>query len=178
MNALTSARAEFLRVLRARPEIKYLDEPSKGNEDMSKIPNATRAVLSNGLKVANFCDSDVITFKDGNILEGVEFDRYMALEPKHKVTAQNGRKSGTMDLVTQYHNSDMILDEIRALDGNGEIDVIIVSIPVMEALKEWGYDMKMSKARTKVFDKITNTVMIDQFGSGIRKVDEPTSVDR
>lgn len=149
--------------------------PNMSNEEeLSQAPVTT---LNNGIRVANFCDANVIIFTDGNVLAACDHDRAVDLEPRHRVTAGVGKKN-SLDLHTSYDANPIIQDEMRALDGRNDVDIVLVSIPVMEALREWGYDLAKSKARTKVIDKITKTVRIDQFGTGLRKVTEPESVDR
>lgn len=144
---------------------------------MSDLTQAPIVTLSNGLKVANFCDESTMQFSDGNILLAVENDRFEVLSPKHQIIPTAGKKN-TIDLHTSYKNDSRIKEEMMALDGRNDIDIVLVPIPVMEALKEWGYDIAKSKARTKCFDKITRTLRIDQFGGGAKKVDEPESIDR
>lgn len=143
----------------------------------AELPQAPFTRLSNGVVVANFCDDSVSTFNDGNVLDACEFKRASALTPKHRVVAGPGKKN-CLDLSTVYESSDLLVSEMKAMDARTDIDIVLVSVPVMEALVSFGFDMMKCKARTRCFDKITNTVRIDQYGTGLKKVVEPTSMDK
>jgi hypothetical protein len=173
-DALNESRRAFISTLQARiGDIQRTLAMAAKNDEFPQAPVVT---LNNGLRVANFCFEEAIIFNDGNQLPGCEYERVTTLEPVMGVKKSAGKKN-SVDLFTICEVHDAALQEVKVLDSRTDIDIVLVPVKIMEALKEWGYDLSKSKARTRVFDKITNTVRTDQYGSGMKRVAEPESLD-
>lgn len=101
---------------------------------LSKAPTVT---LSNGLVVANFSSPHNFVFEEGSILLACEKDRVEALSlEKIESTRFNITPNGSAVAVEIYFEiTQVVLDELEALDKDPTINIILVPFPVLEAYK-------------------------------------------
>jgi hypothetical protein len=125
--------------------------------------------LSNGLRVANFSSPHPFTFIDGTVIPAVDADkaRNLMLEVDEKSIPQRSSKFKTVEL--DWSLSERVADEIDywfTFFAMKKVDVVLVPLPVMTALKSiWNQkDILKSPFRViRVADRITKSIHIDKF---------------
>jgi len=124
------------------------------------MENCPIVKLTNGLKVANFSSPHPFYFEDGSVLNECSAERSNALMLKEEaVETFNGK---FYDVTIKYSMSDVVKDEIEKLQKNEEVDVILVPLPVMLAMKQ--SSMGLGKCRVcKITNRISKSVSITRF---------------
>ena len=125
--------------------------------------------LSNGVKVANFSSPHPFTFTDGTIIPAVpdEIARKLMLEVDEKSIPQRSSRFRTVSL--DWSLSERVADEIDywyTFFAMKIVDVVLVPLPVMTALKTIWDQKKILKSPFRVIrvaDRITKTIHIDKF---------------
>ena len=122
----------------------------------------TRVKLSNGLTVVNFSSPHSFVFSTGEVLPGCDAERSKALMLE---SVENGEDSPC----GRYENISLIFvmtTEVKAeldrLNADPTVDVIIVPLPVMTALKNAG--LAIGKVRVcRSADRISKAIFPDKF---------------
>ena len=141
-------------------------------EDAEDAPVVT---LSNGLRVANFSSPHSFKFTDGTVLPACTATRAQTLmleaeelTLKTYITQTNVSSNGMhvhvpiTDILLSWKMSDVVAEALVALQANADVDVVLVPLPVMTALKEYGHEP--GKARViRVADRVTKEIHIDRF---------------
>lgn len=129
--------------------------------------------LKSGLRVANFSSAHPFTFDTGEVLPACseEVCRYLSLEP---VEFESPNPKGFMDIRLWFLMHMPVYDALLALAEDEGVDVILVPLPVLTALKEercvWmegvpdNLEKILSKARVqRAADRVTKTIRSDRF---------------
>ena len=116
--------------------------------------------LSNGVRVMNFSSPHAFTFEDGSILEACSPE----LSNRGKLEAVEveypHEELPIVDISLEFKISDEMVENIRELEKF--TDVLIVSLPVMTAMKARGEDVGKMRVIRGV-DRITKAVSITKF---------------
>lgn len=125
--------------------------------------NSPTATLANGITVANFSSPHPFTFDDGTVLPACSADhaREMMLNANEKFF--EGIK-GSQDVSLTFELNPTIVAHLNLLQHNQEIDVIIVPLPVLTAIKSAYMCSTWSKCRVvRVADRVTKTLHSGKF---------------
>lgn len=127
--------------------------------------NVPTVTLSNGLRVANFSSPHAFSFVDGYTLEACESDRVKALSlEKEEQEWPFPGLSGVTAVTPRFKLSHSVLAELRRLQDDDNVDVVIVPFPMLQALKDEGLLKWARKAATiSVADRQTKAIHIDRF---------------
>ena len=125
--------------------------------------------LTNGLRVANFSSPHPFYFTDRTLVPAVEDEkaRNLMLEVKETRVPQRNAKYQLVSL--DWSLSESVADEIDywfTFFAMKEVDVVIVPLPVMKALKSiWNpKDIVKSPFRViRVADRVSKAIHIDKF---------------
>jgi hypothetical protein len=124
------------------------------------MSNVTKATLKNGLKVVNFSSPHSFEFEDGTVLEGCGPDRATTLMLA-SVEVEKPNK-GWVDIELRFEMTEPVCEAIKALNKDDDIDIILVPLPVMTALKS--ANMEIGKARViRVVDRVKKTISCNKF---------------
>lgn len=131
----------------------------------TRVPTAT---LSNGLRVANFSSPHPFTFSDGTVLDACSAERARELMLDHvesefeKSKLINDEFSTWIDIKLEFKLSPAVDAEIGRLQQDETIDLIIVPLPVMAAIKsDHNFATKCRVVRVK--DRVTKVIHHDRF---------------
>lgn len=130
---------------------------ARWENSMKSVPVVT---LKNGLRVANFSSPHPFTFDDGTVLPAcsTERARSLMLEADELSTSQEK----WTDIELSFVMSTTVGLAIDELQDDPDIDIILVPLPVMEALKNDGGGI--GKCRVcRMADRITKVVCSDKF---------------
>jgi hypothetical protein len=94
-----------------------------------------RAVLSNGIRIANFCLPEKIVFEDGTILPACGDDRVKLYELGEKFEHVQSRGRWTDFERGKSIMSDGMFDDLVEVQRGDHMDVILVPEDVLEAYK-------------------------------------------
>jgi len=125
--------------------------------------------LSNGLRVANFSSPHPFRFTDGTIIPPVDADLAIKLMLDVDETSHPQRSSKFKTVSLEWTLSERCADEIDywfTFFAMKKVDVVLVPLPVMTALKSiWNQkDILKSPFRViRVADRITKSIHIDKF---------------
>ena len=142
--------------------MKTVFNPKKFIKPSRLIPPAPRAILSNGLCVANFSSPHPFNFTDGSEIDPCTDERCNMGSLICNETEVPGIK-GTTDLTITWETTPAVIDMIKVLEKDDEVDIVLVPFPVMTALKG-KFDTLPSKVRViRVADRISKKIHIDKF---------------
>jgi len=125
--------------------------------------------LTNGLRIANFSSPHLFTFTDGTILPAVSIElatKLMLKVDEKRVPQRNSRfRTVTLD----WSLSEAVSEEIDywfTFFAMKEVDVVIIPLPVMVALKSIWNDKDIIKSPFRVIrvsNRITKEIHTDKF---------------
>ena len=125
--------------------------------------------LTNGLRVANFSSPHPFTFTDGTVIPSVELElagRLMLEVVEHSIPQRNSRfRTVLLDWTLSERVSDEI-DYWYTFFAMKKVDIVIVPLPVMTALRKVWDQKKILKSPFRVIrvaDRITKVIHIDKF---------------
>lgn len=144
---------------------------------MGKLPVVR---LSNGLRVANFSSPHSFNFVDGSVLPACTADRSqaMALDAREIEVKNMTRTNGVLtifqsggipftDIYLEWEMTKNVKDDLYDLMSSGEweeFDILLVPLPVMQAIKKDGMTSLLDKARcVRIADRVTKAAHIDRF---------------
>jgi len=125
--------------------------------------------LDNGVRVANFSSPHSFVFTDSTVIPAVDKERAQALMLEvieHKVSQRNSR---FRTVVLEWTLSERVSDEIDywyTFFAMKKVDVVIVPLPVMVALRKVWDQKKILKSPFRVIrvaDRITKRIHVDKF---------------
>ena len=125
--------------------------------------------LKNGLRVSNFSSPHSFVFTDSTVIPAVDKERAQALRldvVEHKVSQRNSRFRTVM---LDWTLSERVSDEIDywyTFFAMKKVDVVIVPLPVMVALRKVWDQKKILKSPFRVIrvaDRITKRIHVDKF---------------
>lgn len=124
------------------------------------MTSAPVVTLTNGIRVANFSSPHPFTFDDGTVLPACdpERSRSLTLEAVERPTP---RGSWT-DIELWFRPTRIVDTALAELESDPDITIILVPLPVMEAMKDCGRNI--GKCRVcRVADRITKTICANRF---------------
>jgi hypothetical protein len=129
------------------------------------ISPAPVVVLSNGLRVANFSSPHPFNFTDGTICPSCEGDRVKAGSlDREDVESPFPGLPGITAVIPKFKLNVQLREELRALQIDPGVDVVLVPFPVLEAIREDGLYGELTKSATIcVADRLTKAIFIDRF---------------
>lgn len=128
--------------------------------------------LANGLRVANFSSPHPFVFDSGETLPGVDAATAKtcmadAVEVSVKGDPQWSPAVPVTNILISFHMNDILKDIIAGYQTSfeqNEVDVVLISLPTMTALKEDGYDILRSPFRVcRMADRVKKTICSDKF---------------
>lgn len=121
--------------------------------------------LSNGLRVANFSSPHPFNFVDGTVCPSCEADRVRAGSlDREDVESPFPGLPGITAVIPKFKLNDVLREELRQLQLDKGIDVVLVPFPVIEAIREDGLYNELTKSATIcVADRLTKAIFIDRF---------------
>ena len=131
----------------------------------TSISSAPVVTLKNGIRVANFSSPHTFNFNDGTVCPACESDRVKAgsLERKDVESPFPGLP-GITAVIPEFKLNNELRNELRILQKDSGIDVVLVPYPVLEAIREDGLYDELSKAATIcVADRLTKAIFTDRF---------------
>lgn len=122
--------------------------------------------LSNGLTVVNFSSPHPFQFDTGETLAACEADRSRALSLNVTESPEETEIRGIPVTVVRltWHLSDEVRAELQRLEAQEDIDVVLVALPVMEALRASGELDGFKKVFViRSADRVTKTIFSSKF---------------
>lgn len=120
------------------------------------------ATLKNGVRVANFSSPHAFVFDDGTILPGCDDERARRLMLDFVEVSRPHATLPTTDIKLEFRLSSAVGEELDAMNALLDVDIILVPLPVMMAIKEvWPDPGKCRVCR--VADRVTKTIHADKF---------------
>ena len=127
------------------------------------IDEAPRVVLTNGLRISGFSSTHPYTFIDGCVLDGCSKERAYSLRIDSKESESPGIRD-TIDITLKWVMTENVLAELRRLDGIEDVDIVLIPLPLISALKDGGHWPSFAKLRGHKFaDSVTKICHIDRF---------------
>lgn len=149
-----------------------VEAPTRGEDVRAYVPVVA---LSNGLRVANFSSPHPFTFVDGHVLPACAPERaqWLMLEAEEtRVTNHITQRWGhtnvgvpITDIILSWKLTPDVMAEVARLHEVEDIDIVLVPLPVMQALKEFCPDTSLyKKCRViRTADRVAKTIYIDKF---------------
>jgi hypothetical protein len=131
------------------------------------IPAAPVVTLTNGLRVANFSSPHPFSFVDGTVLERCDPDRVKVLALNTSELVERSSDGRWNDISIAWRLTLDVEQALTVLQRNPDVDIILVPLPVMTAIKEQPLAdtaFLWSKVRViRVADRETKAIHIDRF---------------
>lgn len=130
--------------------------------------------LKSGLRITNFSSPHSFVFDTGEVLQGVdEVTARTCLADVIETTVKGdpqwspNESTGFINILLHYIMSDSLRESIAEFQRQfeqHEIDVVLVSLPTMMAMKEDGYDILRSPFRVcRLEDRVKKTISSTKF---------------
>lgn len=116
--------------------------------------------MNNGLRIVNFSSPHSFIFTTGEVLPGCspERARSLMLNPI-EIEHQN---NSWVDIELRFEMTIHVQSQIDLLNADKNIDIILVPLPIMTALKQG--ELLIGKCRScRVADRIAKTIYSDRF---------------
>lgn len=124
--------------------------------------NHPRTTLKNGVCVANLSSPHSFTFDDGSILEGCSPEMANALKLEAVEVEHPWPEGQGCDIELSFRMTHPVQEALNALERDLSIDIILVPLPVMSALKNAG--KPIGKARVcRLADRIKKVICSNKF---------------
>lgn len=118
-------------------------------------------IIKEGVTIVNFCSPHQFNFITGEVLEACSQERSTRLQLE-AVERKRKNPKGWTDLNISYELTDDIRSELKELQDDENIDIIIVPMPLLSALKRETDDI--GKCRTIRFtDRMRKEVHSNRF---------------
>jgi len=128
---------------------------------MDDVMDPTFVILSNGLCVANHSSPHAFMFEDNSILRACSDERAQALKLSDE-DVEVPNKGGWIDVQKKFILNDTIRQSIDELQRDETIQIILVALPVLLALKDAGVPIGKARALYMV-DRVSKKVSISKF---------------
>ena len=137
----------------------------KENTMTNIISPSPVVTLTNGIRVANFSSPHPFNFTDGTVCPSCEVDRVKAGSlDREDVEAPFPGLPGVVAVIPKFKLNAVLREELRQLQSDTGVDVVLVPFPVLEAIREDGlYDELTKSATICVADRLTKAIFIDRF---------------
>lgn len=128
-----------------------------------KMKDAPTTTLTNGLRVANFSSPHPFTFEDQTVLEACDIERSRALSLiSEEILTPNPANDRVYDVNLSFKVDPVSMRQLGWLEEQDDIDVVIVPLPVISALKAAG--IPLGKARTiRSVDRVKKICSCNKF---------------
>ena len=121
----------------------------------------TKAVLKNGLKVANFSSPHPFLFEDGVSLEACSPERAKELM-LNAIEVETPNEKGWTDIGLTFSMTEKVSAALDEAERDGEVDIVLVPLPVMTAIRSAG--RPIGKARViRVVDRVSKAISCNKF---------------
>jgi len=128
---------------------------------MKDVMDPTYVILSNGLCVANHSSPHAFLFEDDSILQACSDERAQALKLSNE-DVEVPNQGGWIDVQKKFILNDTVRESLDVLQRDETVQIILVALPVLLALKEAG--LPIGKARAIfVVDRVSKKVSISKF---------------
>ena len=117
--------------------------------------------LSTGLRVANFSSPHSFRFTDGSVLPSCSFDHSDRGKLDTEEVDAPGL-AGTTDVTVRWKLSDGIRELMAEAEATEGVDIFLVPLPFLTALKEAGLPIGRYRV-VRVADRNTKTIHTDRF---------------
>ena len=107
---------------------------------MKKI-NFPKTTLTTGINIVNFSSPHKFYFDDGSTLGGVDPDTCRLLSIERKTEERPSECGKFIDCSVSFQMTDAAQEQIDFLNADPDIDIILVSLPVLTAIKAAGYSI-------------------------------------
>lgn len=126
------------------------------------MENPPQAELKNGIRVANFSSPHHFLFDDGTYLHPCDGSRSVWLSLDSREETKQHHRLPMVDVKISYQMSHSVEEEINRLELEDDIDIILVPLPVLLAMKDAG--MAIGKCRVvRIADRVQKTACSDRF---------------
>lgn len=117
--------------------------------------------LANGLRIANFSSPHPFMFVSGEVLEACE--KSVATTLVLEVVEESSQHAGGWtDISLSFRMSPAVKEALDTMEQDPSIDIVLVPLPVMAAIKEAG--QLIGKARVcRTADRVLKTIYSDRF---------------
>lgn len=120
-----------------------------------------KIVLKNGITICNFSSPHYFKFITGEELPGTPkamTERLML----NAVETEKPNSNGWTDIEVRFEMTEPVRKELERLNDDSDIDVVLVPLPVMTAIKE--SRMPVGKARVcRLADRVNKLIYSDKF---------------
>jgi hypothetical protein len=128
---------------------------------MEDLMDPTYVILSNGLCVANHSSPHPFLFDDNSILLACSNERAQALKLNDE-DVSSWNDGGWYDVKKKFILNDVVRKSIDELQQDQSVQIILVALPVLLALKDAG--LSVGKARAIfIVDRVSKKVSISKF---------------
>ena len=126
--------------------------------------NCPVITLNNGITIANWSSPHPFTFTTGEVLPACTPERVKAMSIDIDETVVSNKKWDDIKIKTSI--PDVVRDDLKILQDNEDIDIILVPFMVLSAMKsllmmKYPYFFKLRVIR--VADRVTKEIYPDKF---------------
>ena len=119
-----------------------------------------------GLTVVNFCSPHQFDFDNGDALPPCSTERVKALslgsaDKTEEKTLPSGKRISLVSKV--FILTEAILGELKVLEDDVQVDVVLVPFPLLQALQQGGYGLFFSKPVTVSVDRLSKKASSTHF---------------
>ena len=129
------------------------------------LPKAPKTTLQNGIHIINFSSPHSFLFTDGSVLGKCDPARVEAGALDVEEIVSDGIK-GTQDIEIKWHLNEKVIDmldwEHRGPHADG-VDIVLVPLPVILAVKEAGYKVFPKIRACRIANRMTKVIFADKF---------------
>jgi hypothetical protein len=118
------------------------------------------------LTVVNFCSPHQFDFDNGDALPPCSTERVKALSlgSADKISEKVLPSGKMISLVSKvFILTDAILSELKALEDDVQVDVVLVPFPLLQALQQGGHGLFYSKPATVSVDRLSKMASSTHF---------------
>lgn len=136
---------------------------------VTNIPASPRVCLANGLRIANFSSGHAFTFTDGTVLPACHPERVAALvlesvHAEYRFTNLRVDAPEVIEVRPRFEITQLCIDELRKLESDPLVDIVLVPRLVIEALQNVGRLRNYTKVATiLVADRVAKTAHTNKF---------------
>ena len=128
------------------------------------IESAPQVALKGPMVVVNFSSPHPFKFETGETLLGCSPDRCTHLSLLDQDEERPHPSIGHVVLVSKkFVMTPAVLQELTDLQDNDNIDVVLVSFPILQAIAALGLAQQFSKAATVKVDRLTKLISPTHF---------------
>lgn len=123
-------------------------------------------ILKNGLRVENFSSPHQFIFDDGSIIEGTTAE-VSKLCMATAVETKDRNERGFTNVTLTFVMNEQLNNQLQSFHNkwiNKEVDIVLISLPTMTAMKSDDWDILNSPFRVvRLADRVNKTVSSNEF---------------